>query len=123
MFQGHPVLTVHAFIPPSCGVRLWSVKNKLTVAYNNTPGIFLGIPRYCSTSEMFAYAKMPSVACVIRRSIYIYETYEKDYLITFFSVVNSDMMYLSDIVSAAETMDGRIILSMLIFLCYTNYSC
>ncbi len=40
----------------------------------------LGIPRYCSASEMFAYTNVPSCQCVIRLNIQLHETnpmYEK----------------------------------------------
>ena len=44
--------------------------NRLKVAYNDWLRMVLGIPRYCSASEMFAYTNMPSCQCGIRLNIY-----------------------------------------------------
>ena len=44
--------------------------NMLTVAYNDSLRMVVGIPRYCSASEMFAYTNVPSCKCVIRLNIY-----------------------------------------------------
>ena len=44
--------------------------NRLKVAYNDSLRMVLGIPRYCSASEMFAYTDVPSCQCVIRLNIY-----------------------------------------------------
>ena len=44
--------------------------NRLKVAYNDSLRMVLGIPRYCSASEMFAYTNVPSCQCVICLNIY-----------------------------------------------------
>ena len=44
--------------------------NSLKVAYNDSLRMVLGIQRYCSASEMFAYTNVPSCQCVIRLNIY-----------------------------------------------------
>ena len=43
--------------------------NRLNVAYNDSLRMVLGIPRYCSASDIFAYTKVPSCQCVIRLNI------------------------------------------------------
>ena len=54
--------------------RLWGAclsrtMHRLKVAYNDSLRMVLGIPRYCSASEMFAYTNVPSCQCVIRLNI------------------------------------------------------
>ena len=44
--------------------------NRLKVAYNDWLRMVLGIPRYCSASEMFAYTNVPSCQCGIRPNMY-----------------------------------------------------
>ena len=50
--------------------------NMLKVAYNDSLRMVLGIPRYCSASEMFAYtnvrAKLPM--CYTSKYIQLHET-------------------------------------------------
>ena len=43
--------------------------NRLKVAYNDSLRMVLGMPRYCSASETFAYTNVPSCQCVIRLNI------------------------------------------------------
>ncbi len=65
--------TVHACILLNYGVHctcLSRTMNRLKVAYNDSLRMVLGIPRYCSASEMFAYTNVPSCQCVIRLNIY-----------------------------------------------------
>ena len=53
--------------------QLWGTclsRTMLNVAYNDSLRMVLGIPRYCSGSEMFAYTTVPSCQCVIRLNIY-----------------------------------------------------
>ena len=52
------------------GTCLSRTMNRLKVAYNDSLRMVLGIPRYCSASEMFAYTNVPSCQCVIRLNIY-----------------------------------------------------
>ena len=52
------------------GTCLSRTKNRLKVAYIDSLRMVLGIPRYCSASEMFAYTNVPSCQCVIRLNIY-----------------------------------------------------
>ena len=52
------------------GTCLSRTVNRLKVAYNDSLRMVLGIPRYCSASEMFAYTNVPSCQCVIRLNIY-----------------------------------------------------
>ena len=51
------------------GTCLSRTMNRLKVAYNDSLTMVLGIPRYCSASEMFAYTNVPSCQCVIRLNI------------------------------------------------------
>ena len=44
--------------------------NRLKVAYNDWHRMVLGIPRYCSASEMFAYTNVPSCQRGIRLNMY-----------------------------------------------------
>ena len=55
--------------------QVWSTclsrtMNRLKVAYNDWLRMVLGIPRYCSASEMFAYTNVPSCQCGIRLNMY-----------------------------------------------------
>ena len=50
--------------------QLWGTCLSRTIAYNDSLRMVLGIPRYCSASEMFAYANVPSCQCVIRLNIH-----------------------------------------------------
>ena len=52
------------------GTCLSRTMNRLKVAYNDSLRMVLGIPRYCSASEMFVYTNVPSCQCVIRLNIY-----------------------------------------------------
>ena len=52
------------------GTCLSRTMNRLIVAYNDSLRMVLGIPRYCSASEMFAYTNVASCQCVIRLNIY-----------------------------------------------------
>ena len=52
------------------GTCLSRTMNRLKVAYNDSLRMVLGIPRYCSASEMFAYTNVPSCQRVIRLNIY-----------------------------------------------------
>ena len=54
------------------GTCLSRTMNRLKVAYNDSLRLVLGISRYCSASEMFAYTNVPSCQCGIRLNIYIY---------------------------------------------------
>ena len=53
------------------GTCLSGIMDRLNVAYsyNDPLRMVLGIPRYCSASEMFAYTNVPSCQCVIRINI------------------------------------------------------
>ena len=55
--------------------QVWSTclsrtMNRLKVAYNDWLRMVLGIPRYCSASEIFAYTNVPSCQCGIRLNMY-----------------------------------------------------
>ena len=52
------------------GTCLSRTMNRVKVAYNDSLRMVLGIPRYCSASEMFAYTNRPSCQCVKRLNIY-----------------------------------------------------
>ena len=55
------------------GTCLSRTMNRLNeVAYNDSLRMVLGIPRYCSASDMFAYTNVPSCQCVIRLNIYTF---------------------------------------------------
>ena len=55
------------------GTCLSRTMNRLNkVAYNDSLIMVLGIPRYCSASDMFAYTNVPSCQCVIRLTIYTF---------------------------------------------------
>ena len=70
--------------------------NRLNVANNDSLRMVLGIPRYYSASEMFAYTNMPSCQCVIRVNIYGFMTRidcMKNEIVH--SIVQSDLIFSS----------------------------
>ena len=70
--------------------------NKLTVAYNNSLRMLLGIPKYYSASEMFAYTNLASRQCVTRNIYNVMKCMENmTNYINNHSIVKSDMMYSS----------------------------
>ena len=70
--------------------------NRLKVAYNDSLRMVLGIPRYCSASEMFAYTNVPSCQCVIRLNIYSFmRRIQCTNNIIVRSIVNSDLIFSS----------------------------
>ena len=82
-------------------VQLWGTclsrtMNRLKVAYNDSLRMVLGIPRYCSASEMFAYTNVPSCQCVIRLNIYSFmRRIQCTNNIIVRSIVNSDLIFSS----------------------------
>ena len=78
------------------GTCLSRTMNRLKVAYNDSLRMVLGIPRYCSASEMFAYTNVPSCQCVIRLNIYSFmRRIECTNNIIVRSIVNSDLIFSS----------------------------
>ena len=80
--------------------QLWDTlcrtTNRLNVAYNNSLRMILGIPRYCSASEMFAYTNVPSSQCVIRLNIYSFmRRIQCTNNESVHSIVNSDLIFSS----------------------------
>ena len=51
--------------------------NRLKVAYNDSLRMVLGIPRYCSASEMFAYGQFQRYSCYIFSVILISSGHNK----------------------------------------------
>ena len=52
------------------GTCLSRTMNRFKVAYNDSLRMVLGIPRYFSASEIFAYTNVPSCQCVTHTSSY-----------------------------------------------------
>ena len=78
------------------GTCLSRTMNRLKVAYNDSLRMVLGIPRYCSASEMFAYTNVPSCQCVIRLNIYSFmRRIQCTNNIIVRSIVNSDLIFSS----------------------------
>ena len=94
-------VTPRPSLSPLFTVKLLSIYmvktvNNLTVAYNNSLRNLLGIPGYCSASEMFAHRTMPSVSCVIRKSKYTFmKRLKKINNHVVYSVVNREMTFAS----------------------------
>jgi hypothetical protein len=70
--------------------------NRFVTAYNNVYRSIIGVPKYCSASQMFAYTNVPSCQEVVRKLVHSFiKRLEKSVNLLLVNTLGSEIAFMS----------------------------